>query len=131
MLDKTVVLDEAEKNIRRRAVKLAEKNVDEALIDDKNHGVVQLTLSEALVVGLLKQGVRRYFAIFGHGSTDLGEILRIYHEEGTIEVINCRNEVEMAHAAWSAACVHRCAKIRSHRGPRFFRRGSRYRDRGL
>ena len=39
-------------------------------------------LSEALVLGLLKQGVRKYFAIFGHGSTDLGNVLRIYEEEG-------------------------------------------------
>ncbi|MEK6204080.1 MAG: thiamine pyrophosphate-dependent enzyme, partial [Amylibacter sp.] len=43
---------------------------------------------------------------FGHGSTDLGEILRIYHEEGTNEVINCRNEVEMAHAATAYAWVY-------------------------
>jgi 3D-(3,5/4)-trihydroxycyclohexane-1,2-dione acylhydrolase (decyclizing) len=58
-----------------------------------------MTLSEALVLGLLKQGVRKYFAIFGHGSTDLGNILRIYEEEGATRTINCRNEVEMAHAA--------------------------------
>ncbi|MGA8801607.1 MAG: thiamine pyrophosphate-dependent enzyme, partial [Pseudolabrys sp.] len=51
------------------------------------------------VLGLLKQGVRKYFAIFGHGSTDLGNILRIYEEEGATRTINCRNEVEMAHAA--------------------------------
>jgi 3D-(3,5/4)-trihydroxycyclohexane-1,2-dione acylhydrolase (decyclizing) len=56
-------------------------------------------LSEALVLGLLKQGVRKYFAIFGHGSTDLGNVLRIYEEEGATRTINCRNEVEMAHAA--------------------------------
>jgi hypothetical protein len=58
-----------------------------------------MTLSEAVVLGLLKQGVRKYFAIFGHGSTDLGNILRIYEEEGATRTINCRNEVEMAHAA--------------------------------
>ncbi|HEY0441152.1 MAG TPA: thiamine pyrophosphate-dependent enzyme [Xanthobacteraceae bacterium] len=57
------------------------------------------TLSEALVLGLLKQGVSKYFAIFGHGSTDLGEILRIYDEEGVTRTVNCRNEVAMAHAA--------------------------------
>jgi 3D-(3,5/4)-trihydroxycyclohexane-1,2-dione acylhydrolase (decyclizing) len=60
---------------------------------------VETTLSEALVLGLLKQGVRKYFAIFGHGSTDLGNVLRIYEEEGVTRTINCRNEVEMAHAA--------------------------------
>ncbi|MFZ0350604.1 MAG: thiamine pyrophosphate-dependent enzyme, partial [Pseudolabrys sp.] len=61
--------------------------------------LAEMTLSEAIVLGLLKQGVRKYFAIFGHGSTDLGNILRIYEEEGATRTINCRNEVEMAHAA--------------------------------
>jgi len=57
------------------------------------------TLSEGLVLGLLKQGVRKYLAIFGHGSTDLGEVLRIYEEEGVTRTWNFRNEVSMAHAA--------------------------------
>ena len=61
--------------------------------------LVECSLSEALVLGLLKQGVRKYFAIFGHGSTDLGNVLRVYEEEGVTRTINCRNEVEMAHAA--------------------------------
>ena len=61
--------------------------------------IAECTLSEALVLGLLKQGVRKYFAIFGHGSTDLGNVLRVYQEEGATRTINCRNEVEMAHAA--------------------------------
>jgi hypothetical protein len=61
--------------------------------------LAEMTLSEAIVLGLLNQGVRKYFAIFGHGSTDLGNILRIYEEEGATRTINCRNEVEMAHAA--------------------------------
>ena len=57
------------------------------------------SLSEGLVLGLLKQGVRKYLAIFGHGSTDLGEVLRIYEEEGVTRTYNFRNEVAMAHAA--------------------------------
>jgi len=61
--------------------------------------LVECPLSEALVLGLLRQGVRKYFAIFGHGSTDLGNVLRVYEEEGATRTINCRNEVEMAHAA--------------------------------
>lgn len=65
--------------------------------------VLETTLSEALVLGLLKQGVTQFYAIFGHGSTDLGEVMRIYSEEGAITVINCRNEVEMAHAATAYA----------------------------
>ena len=61
--------------------------------------LVECPLSEALVLGLLRQGVRKYFAIFGHGSTDLGNVLRVYEKEGATRTINCRNEVEMAHAA--------------------------------
>ena len=65
-----------------------------------------MTLSEALVLGLLRQNARTYFAIFGHGSTDLGEVLRIYAGEGVVTVANFRNEVEMAHAATAQAWVH-------------------------
>jgi 3D-(3,5/4)-trihydroxycyclohexane-1,2-dione acylhydrolase (decyclizing) len=65
--------------------------------------LVEVTLSEALVPGLLKQGVRKYLAIFGHGSTDLGDVLRVYEEEGVTQTFNCRNEVAMAHAATALA----------------------------
>ncbi len=61
--------------------------------------LVETTLAEALVLGLLKQGVRKYLAIFGHGSTELGDVLRVYEEEGVTRTFNCRNEVAMAHAA--------------------------------
>ena len=72
---------------------------------------LNITLSEALVLGLLKQGVSKYLAIFGHGSTDLGEVLRVYTEAGVTKVFNFRNEVEMAHAgtalawAWKEPCA--------------------------
>jgi 3D-(3,5/4)-trihydroxycyclohexane-1,2-dione acylhydrolase (decyclizing) len=61
--------------------------------------LVETTLAEALVLGLLKQGVSKYFAIFGHGSTELGNVLRVYEVAGVTRTLNCRNEVEMAHAA--------------------------------
>ncbi|HEY6834347.1 MAG TPA: thiamine pyrophosphate-dependent enzyme [Pseudolabrys sp.] len=83
---------------RARAVTQA-GGIDEALAKGALPKLVDTTLSEALVLGLLKQGVRKYFAIFGHGSTDLGNVLRIYEEEGATRTVNCRNEVEMAHAA--------------------------------
>ena len=60
---------------------------------------VHTTLAEALVLGLLKQGVRKYLAIFGHGSTALGEVLRVYEQAGVTRTFNFRHEVEMAHAA--------------------------------
>ncbi len=83
---------------RARAVRDA-GGLAQALAKGSVQRLIETTLSEALVLGLLKQGVRKYFAIFGHGSTDLGNVLRIYEEEGATRTINCRNEVEMAHAA--------------------------------
>jgi 3D-(3,5/4)-trihydroxycyclohexane-1,2-dione acylhydrolase (decyclizing) len=58
-----------------------------------------LTLSEAIVLGLLRQGVRRYLAVFGHGSTEVGEVLRIYEQAGLLRVYNVRHEIEASHAA--------------------------------
>ena len=52
---------------RARAIATA-GGVVEALKVGAIDGVVEVSLSEALVLGLLKQGVRKYFAIFGHGS---------------------------------------------------------------
>lgn len=58
-----------------------------------------LTLSEALVLGLLRQGVKSYFAVLGHGSTEVGEVLRVYQEAGLLKVYGVRNEIEASHAA--------------------------------
>lgn len=60
---------------------------------------VRVSLSEALVLGLMRQGVTKYFAIFGHGSTAIAETLRIYEAHGLLRTWQFRNEVEMAHAA--------------------------------
>lgn len=106
MLDKNQPADMAEQAIRSRAARLAGRTVHEVLIADMDEGILEVTLSEALIIGLLKQGVTQYYAIFGHGSTDLGDVLRVYHQEGALTVVNCRNEVEMAHAATAYAWVH-------------------------
>lgn len=76
---------------------------------------VDVSLCEALVLGLLKQKVSKFLAIFGHGSTDLGEVLRIYTEAGAAHVFNFRNEVEMAHAGTALAWAYRetCAVVTS------------------
>ena len=84
--------------VRARAINEA-GSLAGALISGALPKLVDATLSEALVLGLLKQGVSKYCAIFGHGSTDLGDVLRIYEEEGVTRTFNFRNEVEMAHAA--------------------------------
>ena len=60
---------------------------------------IDTTLAEGLVLGLLKQGVRKYLAVFGHGSTDLGEVLRVYEAAGLTRTYNFRHETAMAHAA--------------------------------
>src|ERR1700704_834198 len=86
-------------DMRARAKAIAQAGGVEQALAKGLPKLIECTLSEALVLGLLKQGVRKYFAIFGHGSTDLGDVLRVYEEEGATRTINCRNEVEMAHAA--------------------------------
>src|SRR6188474_657096 len=86
-------------DMRTRARAITKAGGLEQALDQGLQKLAKVTLSEALVLGLLKQGVRKYFAIFGHGSTDLGNVLRVYEEEGVTRTINCRNEVEMAHAA--------------------------------
>ena len=89
------------KNIEKRAQILAKhKNNLTACIENKTLPTnVDVSLSEGIILGLLKQKVRKYFAIFGHVSTDFAEVLRIYEKYGVTETYNFRNEVEMAHAA--------------------------------
>ncbi len=59
----------------------------------------RLSLVEALVIGLLNQGVRKYLGVFGHGSTALGEVLSCYEGAGALKMWNLRNETEAAHCA--------------------------------
>jgi 3D-(3,5/4)-trihydroxycyclohexane-1,2-dione acylhydrolase (decyclizing) len=60
---------------------------------------IGLTLSEALVLGLFQQGVKTFFTVLGHGSTEVGEVLRIYQNAGLVKVIGVRSEIEASHAA--------------------------------
>ncbi|MDQ2954468.1 MAG: thiamine pyrophosphate-dependent enzyme [Pseudomonadota bacterium] len=85
--------------MRERARAIAAAGGLEAALVKGMAKIIKTTLSEALVLGLLRQGVRKYLAIFGHGSTDLADVLRLYEEEGVTRTFNCRNEVAMAHAA--------------------------------
>ncbi len=85
---------------KERASVLAEYGtIEKALESGRLKQFHDLSLSEAVVIGLYNQGVRKYIGIFGHGSTDLGEVLRIYEEEGVVEVYNVRNEVKTSHVA--------------------------------
>ncbi len=95
-------LDQAtvEAEARGRAAAIAQAGgVEAALSSGALPEIVTVPLVEALVLGLLKQGVRKYLAIFGHGNTALAETLRIYEEAGVTRAWQFRNEVAMAHAA--------------------------------
>lgn len=67
---------------------------------------VTMPLVEALVIGLMRQGVTKYLAIFGHGSTALADVLDAYEAEGLVRCWQFRNEVEMAHAGTALSWVY-------------------------
>jgi 3D-(3,5/4)-trihydroxycyclohexane-1,2-dione acylhydrolase (decyclizing) len=106
MLDQSAETDlSATMRARARAIGRA-GSIDVAIAAGDLPKQFDTTLSEGLVLGLLRQGVTKYLAIFGHGSTDLGEVLRVYEEEGVTRTFNFRNEVAMAHAATALAWTY-------------------------
>ena len=54
----------------------------------------------------MRQGVTKYLAIFGHGSTAMADVLRVYEAAGLVRCWQFRNEVEMAHAATALSWVY-------------------------
>jgi 3D-(3,5/4)-trihydroxycyclohexane-1,2-dione acylhydrolase (decyclizing) len=83
---------------RARAIARA-GSLDAALASGALAQRIDTTLSEALVLGLLRQGVRSFLCVLGHGSTEIGEVLRIYQELGLLRTCGVRSEVSAAHAA--------------------------------
>ena len=77
----------------------AHGTLSEALTAGALPSRIDSTLSELIVLGLLRQGVRTFFAVFGHGSTEIGEVLRVYQEADLVKVLGVRNEIEASHAA--------------------------------
>lgn len=78
-----------------------------AAIDaDRLSAPVTMPLVEALVLGLMRQGITKYLAIFGHGSTALADVLDTYEAEGLVRCWQFRNEVEMAHAGTALSWVY-------------------------
>lgn len=73
--------------------------IQNALSTGKLSRKLDISISEAVVMGLLLQGVEKYIAVFGHGTTEIGEVLRIYQQAGLVQVYNVRNEIEASHAA--------------------------------
>lgn len=74
-------------------------NIEKAISGGAMSSIQTVSVSEALVLGLLAQGVNKFFVVLGHGTTDLGEALRHYQDEGLITVTPFRNEIEATHAA--------------------------------
>jgi 3D-(3,5/4)-trihydroxycyclohexane-1,2-dione acylhydrolase (decyclizing) len=99
-MDATAI-DGASTNAMEARAKLVARHGNLAALLASGEWPAQVTVSlvEGLLLGLLKQGVRKYLAVFGHGSTALAEALRVYQAAGVIRTWNFRNEVEMAHAA--------------------------------
>lgn len=83
-----------------RALRIKEAgSLQQAIATGKLSRFQDISVSEAMVLGLLQQGVRKYITVFGHGTTEIGEVLRIYQQAGLVRVFNVRNEIEASHAA--------------------------------
>ena len=103
-------------SMEERAAWIAEAGGLSAAVDSgRLNEPVALPLAEALVLGLMRQGVTKYLAIFGHGSTAIGEVLRVYEDAGLVRCWQFRNEVAMAHAATALRWVYGepCAVVTS------------------
>ena len=88
-----------ENRIRRAQALCMHQTLRSAVESGALEPVQDISLSEAVVLGLVNQGVRHFIGIFGHGTTDVGEVLRIYEQEGVVRTANVRNEIEASHAA--------------------------------
>jgi len=88
-----------EERMKRAAAIAQAGGLDAAISSGALPPRADVSLSEAIVLGLLVQGVRNYIGIFGHGSTDVGEVLRVYAEAGLVKVFPVRHETEAVHAA--------------------------------
>ena len=73
--------------------------VDNAVNAGTLPAYLDTTVSELALLGLLKQNVRKFLCILGHGSTEIGEVLRIYQEAGLLETYQVRHETAGSHAA--------------------------------
>lgn len=83
---------------RARAIARA-GSIEKALAAGSLTRVIDTTLSEALVLGLLRQGISKFLCVLGHGSTEVGEVLRVYQEAGLVRACGVRSEIEASHAA--------------------------------
>lgn len=66
---------------------------------------LDLTLCEAVLLGLLRQQVRTFVGVLGHGTTELAETIRAYEQHGLCRLVNVRHETAAAHAAMALRWV--------------------------
>lgn len=82
-----------------RAKIIAEyKSIKNAVSSGAMKQFQNISVSEAIVLGLYNQGVTKYIGVFGHGTTDIAEVLREYSQAGLVKVYNVRHETAAAHA---------------------------------
>ena len=102
--------------IEARAKSIAASGgLNQALAQGLFAEAISVTLAEGVVLGLLRQGVSTFLAIFGHGSTALAEAIRVYENQGLVRCFQFRNETEMAHAATALRWIYDvpCAVVTS------------------
>lgn len=104
-MTKTQPSDLTKQRIERAKAIANAGGVDQAIASGALARRVDLTLSEALLLGLLRQNVITFLCVFGHGSTDVGEVLRIYQDAGLVRTCGVRSEIEASHAAMALRWV--------------------------
>ncbi len=110
-----------EERTRRASLIAQYGSLDAVLADKALPYTIDATLSELLVLGLLRQGVKTFFTVFGHGSTEIGEVLRIYARAGLLKVFGVHSEIEASHAATALNWVmHEKAAVITSIGPGAF-----------
>ena len=92
-------MDEIERRAARAAAIAEAGGIEQAIASGVLPPQLEVTLSEGLVLGLLRQGVTRFLCVLGHGSTEVGEVLRVYAEAGLLRACGVRSEIEASHAA--------------------------------
>ena len=89
----------ANSRARRAGIIAKAGGIEKALQEGELPRQIDTTLSEALVLGLMLQDVTRFLVVFGHGSTEIGEVLRVYEEAGLVKTYPVRHETAASHAA--------------------------------
>ncbi len=98
-------MDIAQERAERAAAIAHVGGVEQAISSGVLTRSMHVTLSEALVLGLLRQGVRRFLCVLGHGSTEVGEVLRVYAKVGLLRACGMRSEIGASHAAMALRWV--------------------------